>query len=140
MATCKLLVLNVDGEDIAQGHLSGISPALSLDAWPGIRQVETGSDDPDRIGNSILYYGNTSLWAVPNSDSVIEVYGTDGKQDTPMKWEGFGQYVLVYLFRKKGTEYLGDDAVVRVLHESCGFEQRAVCRLRKVAEGLSPNS
>lgn len=43
----------------------------------------------------------------------MEVYGTDGTQDTPRKWEGFGEYKLVYRLRNEGLDYLGNDTVVR---------------------------
>ncbi|CAM9090652.1 unnamed protein product, partial [Laminaria digitata] len=74
--------------------------------------AQTGSDDPDNIGGTTLYYGNSSLLAALGSDSSLEVYGTDGTQDTPRKWEGFGEYRLVYMLRKAGLDYLGNDTVV----------------------------
>ncbi|CAB1112949.1 unnamed protein product [Ectocarpus sp. CCAP 1310/34] len=74
--------------------------------------VETGSDDPQRIGRTNLYYGNDSLLAAVGLDSSLEVYGTDGTQDTPRKWEGFGEYKLVYRLRNEGLDYLGNDTVV----------------------------
>ncbi|CAM9155381.1 unnamed protein product [Ectocarpus sp. 13 AM-2016] len=74
--------------------------------------VETGSDDPQRIGRTNLYYGNDSLLAAVGSHSSLEVYGTDGTQDTPRKWEGFGEYKLVYRLRNEGLDYLGNDTVV----------------------------
>ncbi|CAM9257644.1 unnamed protein product [Scytosiphon promiscuus] len=74
--------------------------------------VETGSGDPGRIGRTSLHHGNKSLLAGPKSDSHLELYGTDGTQDTPRKWEGFGEYELAYRLRKKGLDYLGNDTVV----------------------------
>lgn len=94
------------------------------------RQVETGSDKPERIGRTAQYYGNDSLVAAVESDSSLEVYGTDGTQDTPQKWEGFGEYKVVYRLRNEGLDYLGNDTVVRnyaLAHETqartrtCGF-------------------
>lgn len=73
----------------------------------------TGTNDPETIGNTILYYGNDSLQAAVDSTSYLEVYGTDGTQDRPRQWEGFGEYKLAYLFRKAGLDYLGNETVVR---------------------------
>lgn len=77
------------------------------------RQVETGGDKPERIGRTAEYYGNDSLMAALESDSSLEVYGTDGTQDVPRKWEGFGEYKVVYRLRDEGLDYLGNDTVVR---------------------------
>eukprot|EP00903_Cladosiphon_okamuranus_P017641 g16248.t1 len=74
--------------------------------------IETGSDKPERIGRTTQYYGNDSLLAALESDSSLEVYGTDGTQDSPRKWEGFGEYKVVYRLRDEGLEYLGNDTVV----------------------------
>lgn len=79
-------------------------------------QVKTGSDDPEETGSAILYYGNDSLLAAPESDSSMEVYGTDGTQDVPRKWEGFGEYKLAYMLRKTGLDYQGNDTVVSIVH------------------------
>lgn len=76
-------------------------------------QVETGNNDPERIGRTTLYYGNDSLVTAEGSDSSLEVYGTDGTQDAPRKWEGFGEYKLVYMLRNAGLDYLGNATVVR---------------------------
>lgn len=60
------------------------------------------------------------------------MYGTDGTQDTPRKWEGFGEYKLVYRLRNEGLDYLGNDTVVRTYtytHDTrahmCLFEEAA---------------
>lgn len=79
----------------------------------GDEQVMTGTDDPETIGNTVLYYGNDSLQAAVGSPSYLEVYGTDGSQDRPRQWEGFGEYKLLYLFRKAGLDYLGNETLVR---------------------------
>lgn len=78
-----------------------------------MRQVETGSGKPERIGRTAQYYGNESLVAALESDSSLKVYGTDGTQDVPQKWEGFGEYKVVYRLRDEGLDYLGNDTVVR---------------------------
>lgn len=85
------------------------------------RQTQTGSDDPDKIGGTSLYYGNSSLLAALESDSSLEVYGTDGTQDTPRMWEGFGEYRLVYLLRKAGLDYRGNDTVVGAITKNRRF-------------------
>lgn len=77
-----------------------------------LHQAKTGSTDPNTIGSATLYYGNSSLRAAPYLDSFLDVYGTDGTQDTPRQWEGFDEYNLVYLFRKAGREFLGNETVV----------------------------
>lgn len=77
------------------------------------QQVETGADDPDRIGTTRSYYGNYSLSAAMDSTSILAVYGTDGSQDTPRKWEGFGEYKLKYMLRDGGLNYLGNETLVR---------------------------
>lgn len=48
-----------------------------------------------------------------DSDSSLEVQGTDGTQDVPRKWEGFGEYKLLYRLRDEGLDFLGNDSVVR---------------------------
>lgn len=77
-----------------------------------IWQVHTGADDPGRIGDTSLYYGNDYLIAADGKESWLKVYGTDGTQDTPRKWEGFDKYKLTYMLRSTGLESLGNDTVV----------------------------
>lgn len=93
-----------------RGTIGG--PIVYIGAGP-VPQVETGSDTPEVIGRTVQYYGNESLVAALESDSSLEVYGTDGTQDVPQKWEGFGEYRVVYKLRDEGLDYLGNDTVVR---------------------------
>lgn len=79
------------------------------------RQVHTGADDPGRIGDTSLYYGNDSLLAADGKDSWLTVSGTDGTQDVPRKWEGFDEYKTTYMFRSTGLESLGNDTVVSLM-------------------------
>lgn len=76
------------------------------------RQVHTGADDPERIGDTALYHGNRSLLAADGKDSWLKVYGTDATQDVPRKWEGFDEYKMTYMFRSTGLERLGNDTLV----------------------------
>ncbi|CAM9656283.1 unnamed protein product [Ascophyllum nodosum] len=74
--------------------------------------VHTGAFDPGKIGSTILYHGNDSLLAADGTESRLEIYGTDGTQDTPRQWEGFGEYKLMYRLRNTGLERFGNDSVV----------------------------
>lgn len=56
------------------------------------------------------------------------MYGTDGTQDVPRKWEGFGEYKLVYRLRNKGLDYLGNDTVVSNT-QNCVSMMGAIYRL-----------